>query len=480
MDSIRLAASSVAKVKVLDCESDSNHNRMVLTLVGPPEEVKDAVLLASRKAVELIDLTKHTGVHPRMGAVDVVPFVPLRNVTMEECVEIANSFAREFSRLCDVPVFLYERAARVPERANLAYVREGQFEGLRELIGKDPSRTPDYGPHKIHPTAGATAVGARPILIAYNVNLNTGDLSIAKKIASKIREKNGGLPSVKALGFELKERGLVQVSMNLTDYKRTSIHTAFEAVSKLARESGVEIVESEIVGLVPLESISLSSSYFLKLAKFDPNQIIENRLTKESTEYQGYADMSLTEFSDVLSSDSPTPGGGSASALAGSLAAALVCMVCKTSLGKRGYEQIQDRIKDVLDESVRLRLELLGLVDEDARSYDLVSKALRMPRGTDQEIEEREKSVISALRAATLVPAKTLELSYRVHSLAREIAEIGNRNARSDAESAIHLAIAANRGSLSNIHLNLESLSRKEKDGAFIESIKERIKPCTL
>ncbi|HMD14354.1 MAG TPA: glutamate formimidoyltransferase, partial [Bacteroidota bacterium] len=265
IEAILNAAKLIRGVTVLDCESDANHNRMVLTFVGPPEAVKEAALSSSAKAIELIDLTKHTGEHPRMGAVDVVPFVPLREVSMDECVRLARDFAQEFSIKFSVPVFLYENAATREDRKNLADVRHGQFEGLRDLIGKDPSKKPDFGPEKIHPTAGATAVGARPILIAYNVNLASEEVLIAKKIAKRIRERDGGLPSVKALGFELKNRQLVQVSMNLTDYTKTSMHTAFDAISEYAKEYGVGVVESEIVGLVPQEALSLASFHYLSV-----------------------------------------------------------------------------------------------------------------------------------------------------------------------------------------------------------------------
>jgi len=331
MKEITNAAQAISEITILDCESDPNHNRMVLTFVGPPEAVKTAALAASAKAIELIDLTKHTGEHPRMGAVDVVPFVPLRDVTMEDCVILARDFGKEYAERFSVPVFLYERAATKPERRNLADVRQGQFEGLRELIGVDPTRKPDFGPKKIHLTAGATAVGARPILIAYNVNLGTEDLSIAKKIAKKIRERDGGLPGVKALGFELKDRKLVQVSMNLTDYTNSSMHDVFDAISALAKENGVPVVESEIVGLVPEEAMLKASVHYLSLRNFSSDQVIENRIFSsevKEVENSSLASLSLRDFADKVSSKSPTPGGGSVAAYAGVLAASLVAMVC--------------------------------------------------------------------------------------------------------------------------------------------------------
>ncbi|MGI0091367.1 MAG: glutamate formimidoyltransferase [Nitrososphaerales archaeon] len=276
---MQAAERSSNEVTLLDCQSDIDHNRMVLTLVGDPQAVKKAVFASSAKAVELIDLTKHSGVHPCMGAVDVVPFIPLGEATMEECIRLANEFGQEFAERFSVPVFMYERAAKTDYRRNLANVRAGQFAALRDLIGVDRRRDPDYGPRKIHPTAGATAVGARPILIAFNVDLETKDVDVAKKIAKRVRERNGGFLAVKALGFQLKRRGMVQVSTNLTDYKQTSILPVFEAISKHAEELGVRVAESEIVGLVPRGCLPEDLA-LLRLRKFTNNQIIENRIEK--------------------------------------------------------------------------------------------------------------------------------------------------------------------------------------------------------
>ncbi|TMI29812.1 glutamate formimidoyltransferase, partial [Candidatus Bathyarchaeota archaeon] len=228
VESIADAIRKTPGVTLLDVESNPDHNRSVISFVGEPGPVKDAALAASQKAIELIDLGHHKGEHPRMGAVDVVPFVPISSVTMDDCVSLARAFAQEFAEKFHVPVFLYEEAATTPERRNLADIREGEFEGLRDKIGKDPAKRPDFGPDKIHPTAGATAVGAREILIAYNVNLGTKDLDIAKKIAHQLRAKDGGLTFVKALGFELKERGIVQVSMNLTNYRKSQLFKTYE------------------------------------------------------------------------------------------------------------------------------------------------------------------------------------------------------------------------------------------------------------
>lgn len=265
-------------VKLLDYSSDPDHNRTDVTFIGEPKAVKDAALDLAMKCVELIDMNKHKGEHPRMGAIDVVPFVPVYNVTMEECVKLAHEFAKEFAEKSGVPCFMYEEAATRPDRKNLADVRRGEFEGLKEEIGKNPDRVPDYGPNRIHPTAGATAVGARFFLIAFNVNLGTSDIEIAKKIAKAVRYSSGGYRYVKAMGFELKERGIVQVSMNLTNYKKTPIFRVFETIKNEAERYGVPVVGSEIVGLVPLEALVEVADYYLRLENFSMEQILEKRL----------------------------------------------------------------------------------------------------------------------------------------------------------------------------------------------------------
>jgi glutamate formiminotransferase len=268
-------------VKILNVHADADHNRTDVTIIGEPEEVKKAVLDMSLKAVELIDMNKHKGEHPRMGAMDVVPFVPLLNTTMEDCIKLANEFAKEFSEKAGVPCFLYEEAATRPDRKNLADVRRGEFEGLKEEIGKNPDKVPDYGPNKIHPTAGATAVGAREFLIAFNVNLATNDIEIAKKIAKAVRHSSGGYRYVKAMGFEIKEKGIVQVSMNMTNYKKTPLFRVFETIKREAARYGVNVLSGEIIGMVPLDAIVDVAAFYLQLDEFDVEQIIEKRLLEE-------------------------------------------------------------------------------------------------------------------------------------------------------------------------------------------------------
>ena len=281
VEGIVSSMTSVEGVKLLDEEMDPDHNRCVITLVGEGEPLVEAAFKGAKKAMELIDLNRHRGEHPRMGAMDVCPFVPLKGSTMEEAVALAVEAGKRIGEELEIPVFLYEEAARKPERKNLAKVRKGQFEGLRELIGKDPERKPDFGPERIHPTAGAVAIGARFFLIAYNVNLETPELSIAKEIARKVRERDGGLPKVKALGFFLEDLGIAQVSMNLTNYKVTPIRKAFDAVRSEAEKRGVEVRESELIGLVPEDAIDEETAKHILLSGFNPEeQILERKLAK--------------------------------------------------------------------------------------------------------------------------------------------------------------------------------------------------------
>ena len=278
VDAIVASAAAVPSVHVLDRTSDASHNRSVITLVGSGEDLVEAAVRMARTAMERIDLREHTGEHPRMGATDVVPFVPVAGVTMSRCVELARSCGRRLGEELGIPVFLYEFAATRPERKNLADVREGQFEGLREKIGTDPARVPDFGPPHVHPTAGATAVGARKFLIAYNVNLASNDVKLAKRIAKSIREKDGGFKCVKAMGFHLADRDLAQVSMNMTDYETTSLLTVYEAIERLAGEAGVKPLESELVGLAPAAALPGDVAARIQLRDFDPGkQIIERR-----------------------------------------------------------------------------------------------------------------------------------------------------------------------------------------------------------
>src|SRR5215472_13819583 len=337
VEAIVAVMRSVPGVYVLDHEMDADHNRSVVTLAGEPEAVAEAALLGTGKAMELIDLTQHTGAHPRVGATDVVPFIPVDGVTIEDCVALARRVGNEIWARYRVPVFFYEAAALRPERVNLENIRRGQFEGLRKEMKKNCERQPDVGEPKVHPTAGVTVVGARKFLIAYNVNLNTPDVGIANKIAKAIRFSSGGLRYVKSMGVELKGRNVAQVSINLTDFEQTPMHRVYEMVKREAERYGVMPLGSEIVGLVPKKALEMAADFFLQLENFSPAQVLENRLADAlsgvslMTAKDGKLAGLARPFLDAVATPSATPGGGSASAFAAALAASLGQMVAGLS-----------------------------------------------------------------------------------------------------------------------------------------------------
>ncbi len=459
LEEIVRALRAAPGVLLLDREMDADHNRAVVTIAGPPEAVLEGAYRGIAKAAERIDLRVHKGEHPRMGAADVVPFVPIAGVTMEECVALARALGERVGRELRIPVFLYEAAATRPDRANLADVRRGEFEGLREEIGKNPDRAPDFGPAVIHPSAGAVAIGARMPLIAYNVNLATRDVSIAKKIAKAVRHSGGGLPSVKALGFELKDRGLCQVSMNLVNYKETPIHRAFTAVAREAEGHGIAVVGSEVVGLVPEEAIVECADFFLKLENFEPNQILETRL-REASEARSE---SKEEFLERLASNSPTPGGGSVAALSGALGAALVSMVSRLTLGSKKYAEVSKPIKEILDSAESIRSELVRLIDRDAEAFEKVLRAYKMHRAGEGEERARNEAIERGLLEAIEVPLETMERASSLIDLAARVAAIGNVRAISDAGVAAYMAEAAARSAALNVRINAAGLTSEAK-----------------
>ena len=459
LEEIVAAIRGVAGVFLLDREMDANHNRAVVTIAGPPAEVAEAAFRGIAKAAERIDLRTHTGEHPRMGATDVVPFVPIAETTMEECVALARALGERVGRELSIPVFLYEAAATRPDRENLAEVRRGEFEGLSKEIGVNPDRRPDFGPEAIHPTAGAVAIGARMPLIAYNVNLATRDVSVAKKIAKAIRFAGGGLRHVKAMGFELKDRGLVQVSMNLVNYRETPIHRAFTMVEREAARYGAPVVASEIVGLVPADAIVASADFFLQLENFQPGQILENRL-RAATEARAVPDEG---FLDRLASSAPTPGGGSVAALCGALGAALVSMVSRLTLGSKKYAEVHGPIKEILESSESMRSNLASLIDRDAEAFESVLRAYRMPRGSDEAEQSRSDAIQGSLADAIAVPLETMERAADVLELAGRVAGIGNAKAISDAGVAAYVAEAAARSAALNVRINAAGLADDTK-----------------
>jgi len=462
------AIRSVAGVVVLDRELDANHHRSVITFAGEPEATVEAAVRAARRAVELIDLNEHSGEHPRMGAIDVLPFVPIKGVTMEDCVALARRAGERIARELQVPVFLYEKAATRPGRVNLADVRRGEFEGLREEIGTNPDRQPDFGEARIHPTAGAVAVGARPPLIAYNVNLATEDLALAKKVAKAVRGRDGGLQYVKALGFELKDRRQVQVSMNLVNYEGTPIFRAFEMVKREAERYGVAVTGSEIVGLVPQSALNACGDFYLRLENFSEDQVLENRLQTalaERADTDGQAESQaggLGTFADEVAAGTPAPGGGSVSAYAGALAAALGQMVCNLTIGKKKFAEVEGEARDILAQLEQVSEDLRRAVSEDAESFERVMDAMRLPRESEAEKLARAGAIEQATKGAVAVPLRVAESAMQVLELLDELSEVGNPNAFSDLAVGAQLALTAIRGAAYNVLINLSSISDEE------------------
>src|SRR5262249_31008210 len=352
---------------------------------GSPEAIGDAAIRGVEMAIQHIDLTTHRGEHPRIGAADVIPFVPIRGVSLDDCVEIAQTVGRGIWSRFKIPVYLYEAAATRPERKNLENIRRGQFEVLRDEIVTNPARHPDFGEPKLHPTAGATVVGARKPLIAYNINLNSPDVSIAKEIAKRVRFSSGGLPFVKAMGVLLKDRNQAQVSMNLTDYEQTSVELVYETVGTEAERYGVSIAGSEIVGLIPQKAIEQVVEFFLRVENFKPEMILENRLAEVMSRVPAQTPAQTPKMADALrgfvdrvASAEPIPGGGSVAALAGALGAALGQMAIRITKEKKNYQQHAERYADALDRLSRHTAELLDFVDRDSEAYQRVMAAYKL------------------------------------------------------------------------------------------------------
>lgn len=447
------AIAAVPGVVMLDHEMDADHNRSVLTFAGAPEPVIEAAVRATALAAEQIDLTKHSGQHPRMGATDVVPFVPVQGITLQECAALARTAGERIGSL-GIPVFLYEAAAGRPDRVSLADVRRGQFEGLREAIGRDAERRPDFGPERIHPTAGATAVGARRFLVAFNANLNTGDIRVAKAIASAVREAGGGLRNVRALGLSIEGGRRAQVSMNLVDTAATPIHRVLALVRSEAGRHGAAISGCEVVGLIPQSALYTAAEHGLQLEGFSRDQVLELRLGRPLLS-EG---VTLSTFFDQVASAEPTPGGGTASAIAGALGACLAKMVANLTVGRKKYAAAEADMVEVLAESERLRGVLVGLGRRDGEAFKAVLYARRMPQTTAAEMETRAAALAEAEREAIRVPFETARTALEVVNLAERVARLGNRNAVSDAGVAGLLAGAAVEGALLNVQINLKSL----------------------
>jgi glutamate formiminotransferase/formiminotetrahydrofolate cyclodeaminase len=469
---IRDAIAAVEGVVVLDVSSDESHNRSVITFVVPVEHAVEAAFAGIRTARERIDLTTHRGEHPRMGAADVVPFVPLEGTTMDECVALARQLGERVGRELEIPVYLYERAATRPSRENLADIRRGEFEGIREEITASPDREPDFGPRQVHPTAGAVAIGARPFLVAYNVYLgDASNLPVAKNVAKAVRGSSGGLRYVKALALEVD--GQSQVSMNLVDIDRTPVYRTHEMVRMEAAAQGVATTWSEIVGLIPERALYEAGARHLQLAKFSPDQVLERRVRDAARAAEG---PSIAGFAASVAASTPTPGGGSVAAHTGALAAALVQMVAGLTAGRKKYAEVDAEMRDVIARAAAARERLTQLVELDAQAYGAVSAAYKLPKETPEQVTQRDAAITAALIGASEVPLETARACADVAALAEVVGTKGNQNAVSDAGVAALLAEAACRGAAYNVRINVAALPDPSAGRALTEAAEEFVR----
>lgn len=459
VEAIVNAVRSVPGVAVLDYSLDADHNRSVLTFVGPPDAVEAAAFAAIKTAAQLIDMTQHRGEHPRIGATDVVPFVPIRGVTMEDCVAMARRLGQRVGDELGIPVYLYERAATRPDRENLANIRKGEYEGLREAIKSDPDRAPDFGPCELG-RAGATVIGARAPLIAYNVYLNTDDVEIADKIARAIRHSSGGLRYVKALGLLVE--GRAQVSMNLTDYTHTPIHRVQEMIKTEAARYGCQIAFSELIGMIPERALVDSARWYLQLDRFSEDQILEWKIQQAEA-----AILAPERFIEAVASDDPTVGGGTVAALAGALAAALAAMVARTTLGKKKYAEAEPLMRTAIEQADALRAALTQAISADSAAFKQVMEAYRL----DKDDPSRAGAIQSALKRAAEVPLHTAHLAVQALEQLKVVAEHGNVNAATDAASGAHMALAAIEAAALNVLVNVRGL----EDQAVAQTLRQEI-----
>ena len=505
---------TVPGVKLLDVDPGASTNRTVVTLIGPPEAVLEAAFRAIAKAAEVIDMRTHKGAHPRMGATDVCPFVPVSGATMEDCVELAARLGRRVAEELGIPVYLYEAAARKPERRNLATVRAGEYEGLPEKL-KQSRWAPDFGRAEFNPKSGATIIGAREFLIAYNINLNTRDRKLAHEIALSLRESGrakrdkegnvvkdargntvkvpGKFKEVKSVGWYVEDYGVAQISVNFTNYKTTPVHVVFDEASRLAGKLGLRVTGSELVGLIPKEALLMAGRHYLEKQGKSPgvpeselirmavrslglSDVVPFEPDKKIIEYQvrepgpALVGMTLRGFADELSMDSPAPGGGSVAALCGALSAGLSAMVANLTVGKKGYEDVRG---DMIDTAVRaqaLKDFLLEAVDRDTKAFNKVMDAFRLPKTTPEQAEEKERAVEAANKEATLVPLEVLEKAVEAAGLAKAAASKGNRNSLSDAGVAGLTAQAAGEGAYDNVLINLGAI----KDAKFAAEVRRK------
>jgi len=506
IDAIAQALAGVSGVKLLDVDAGADTNRTVYTLVGPPDGVAEAAFRGAKKAADLIDMTVHKGAHPRMGALDVCPFIPVSGITMAECAELARTVGRRIGGELQIPVYFYEHAAASEERRSLANIRAGEYEGLAEKLAQ-PSWAPDAGPARVNARSGATVVGAREFLLAYNVNLNTLDRRLANEIALNIREGGrakrdakgeilrdadgtsikvpGRLKAVRAIGWYIEQYRQAQVSINLLDYKASPLHLVYETAREEAGKLGLIVTGSELVGLTPLEPMLAAGRYFLRkqgksagvperelleiairsmgldqVAPFDPaKKIIEYHFAPASP----LMSITVARFVDEVSTESPAPGGGSVAALMGSLGAALATMVANLTVGKTGYERAWAELAGMAERGQALKDRLARAVDEDTAAFNRVMEAMRLPKGTPEQLAERSRAIETANKAAASVPLQTARLCLETIALADLAARKGNRNSASDAGVAALAARAGVEGAVLNVLTNLGGI----KDRAF-------------
>ena len=453
IDKIVNYCKSVSGVSILDVESDPDHNRTVLTFIAPLDRAIDAMFNVAKMSMDLIDLNHHKGEHPRMGALDVAPFIPIMDTTIEECIELAKKLGKRIGEELNIPVYLYDQAAQREDRRDLAKVRKGQFEGLREEIGKNPDRVPDFGPNRIHPTAGAVAVGARNQIVNFNINLDTTDMNFAKSLAKKIRTSGGGLPALRAKEIFLESKNQVQISSVLTDYNVTTIKRVIDEIKKEIEPKGIKIVDTELIGLTaqkPLIDYSIES---LKVSNFNyENQILENKIAKLLSGWEMGANFVI----DSLSNTNPTPGGGSAAAISGAMGAALIEMAFGiTAKAKKTPEELKNKLNNYICKIKILRSEMESQMREDAASFDKVMSAFKI----NKESPERKTRIQEALVYAANVPLKTAKLAKKIMIVAKEVgADSVKKDVLSDYRSGFYMLECAIKCALENVYINAESI----------------------
>ncbi len=464
IEQIISALLSVGGVQLLDRHSDTDHNRTVVTILGEPTAVEEAMFRGISKAAELIDMDAQQGAHPRIGATDVVPFVPIRDMTMEDCVQLAKRLGEKVADQLNMPVYFYEEAASSPERVNLEFHRRGQYEGLKKDIASDSERKPDLGPSRLG-KAGAVVIGAREPLVAFNVYLNSDNLSVAKQIAKSVRHSSGGFRFVKGMGVMVE--GKAQVSMNLTNFYKSSIPSVVEFIRREASRYGTSIHHCELVGLIPQEALVSAAIWYTQLDGFTNDQILENQLLR----LQAPAQEDRFRFLDELASDAPTPGGGSAAAFTAAQSAALVAMVAGLTIGKKKYVDVEDRMRVILEDAEQLRQELMQTVDDDADAFTGLMAAFRLPKDSDDQMKKRDESILMATYQAAEIPLRTVRAARDLLLLSKEVAETGNQNAISDAGTAAALAYAAAVSAGANVRINLASIEKDEHAARLLKDL---------